>query len=124
MIKIIFRNLEESVFAKEAARERLQSTVDRFPDLKSHKVTLTLSMDNSSFKAGPDLFRAKLLIAGTKYKNIVLEKSAMTFYQALAELAEHTLERLNRFGDRRRVKRIKAERALVERNFLPEDDGV
>lgn len=104
MIRIVFKNLEESQLAKEAVFDRLQATLDRFPDLENHRLTLTLSMDNSQFKPGPDLFKVKLVVVGKKYGGIVLEKSETSFYAALASVADHTLERLNRYGDRKRVK--------------------
>jgi ribosome-associated translation inhibitor RaiA len=113
MIRIIFKNLDKSELAKDIVNERLQSTIDRFPDLRSHRLSVTLCMDNSPLKPGPDLFKVKLLITGKKYKNIVLEKSALSLYAALADVIEHTLERLNRFGDKERIK----ERTLA-RNFL------
>ena len=104
MIRIIFKDLDESELAKEAVQERMQSTLDRFPDLEGHRMTFTLSMDNSQFKPGPDLFNVKLVITGKKYGGVVLEKSAMSLYVALADVSQHTLERLNRFGDKKRTK--------------------
>lgn len=104
MIRIVFKNLEESELAKEAVLDQLQSTLDRFPDLLNHKLTFTLSMDNSQFKPGPDLFKVKLIISGNKYDGVILEKSAKNLYIALSDLSDHTLERLNRFGDKQRIK--------------------
>ena len=92
MIRIIFKNLEESELAKEAVFDQLQGTLDRFPDLINHKLTFTLSMDNSQFKPGPDLFTVKLIINGKKYGGVILEKSAMNLYSALSDLSEHTLK--------------------------------
>lgn len=104
MIKIIFKNLEESELARDIVFERMQSIIDKFPDLSTHKISITLCMENSPQKPGPDLFEVKLLIHGVKYKNITLEKSATSLYVALAEIVEHALERLNRYGDKQRVK--------------------
>ncbi len=118
MIKVVFKNLDESEIAKDAVLERLEPTLERFPDLMNHKVTVTLSMDNSQFKAGPDLFKVKLLINGKRYKGIILEKSAMSLYWALADVVEHTLERLNRFGDKQRVRSRTLSRKISEQTVL------
>ena len=104
MIRIVFKDLEVSEIAKDAVLDRLQGTIERFPELDGHRITVTLSMDNSQFKPGPDLFKVKLVITGRKYGGIILEKSAMSLYTALAQLSDHALERLNRFGDKQRVK--------------------
>ena len=114
MIRIIFKDLEESELAKEAVLDRLQETIERFPDLEDHRLTVTVSRDNSQFKAGPDLFKVKLVIAGKKYGGVFLEKSAMSFYLALAEVSSHTLERLNRFGDKQRMKNRRLARKLIQ----------
>lgn len=114
MIRIIFKNLEESELAKEAVIDQMQNTIERFPDLSGHKLTFTLSMDNSQFKPGPDLFKVKLIISGKKYGGIILEKSAKNLYSALSDLSEHTLERLNRFGDKKRIKNRNQERKISQ----------
>lgn len=103
MIKIVFHNLEPSDLAKHIVMARMQSVTKRFPELISHKITVTLSMDNSPTQAGPDSFKVKVYITGKKYNSVVIEKSAYTLYLALADVIEHTLERLNRFGDKTRV---------------------
>jgi hypothetical protein len=114
MIRIIFKDLEESALAKEAVHSRLQATMDRFPDLAGHRLTVTLSMDNSQFKPGPDLFKVKLVIVGKKYGGIILEKSAISLYAALADLSNHALERLNRFGDKQRIKNRTHARKILQ----------
>ncbi len=105
MIRVIFRNLDKSELAKDLALERIGSVVERFPDLEDHKIDVTLSMENSPSKPGPDLFSVKVFIVGKRYKSVVIEKSAQSLYVALAAVVDHALERLNRYGDRHRVKR-------------------
>lgn len=114
MIRIIFKDFDESELAKEAVHDRIQATLDKFPDLEGHKLTFTLSMDNSQFKPGPDLFKVKLVITGKKYGGVVLEKSAMSLYTALADVSAHTLERLNRFGDKQRIRNRTLARTLLQ----------
>ncbi|MBN8538501.1 MAG: hypothetical protein J0M15_15730 [Deltaproteobacteria bacterium] len=114
MIRIIFKDLDESELAKEAVHDRIQAIKDRFPDLEEHKLIFTLRMDNSQFKPGPDLFKVKLIITGKKYGGVVLEKSATSLYKALGDVSVHALERLNRFGDKRRIKNRNLERKLLQ----------
>jgi ribosome-associated translation inhibitor RaiA len=111
MLQIIFKNLEKSQIAKDIAEERFSSVIGRFPSLKTHKVKVTLRMDNSPAQAGPDVFSVKAVINGPVYQDIVIEKSAANLYAAVADVVEHTLERLNRHGDR---KRVRSRRNLVD----------
>lgn len=110
-MKIIFRNLEKSEFAKDAVEERLGDMVEKFPKLKDHRITVTLFMDNSPNQPGPDSFGVKVLIQGRMFKTISLSKTATSLYHALAEVREHLLEVLNRYGDKIRV----AERNKIRR---------
>jgi ribosome-associated translation inhibitor RaiA len=104
MIQVIFHNLEKSELARAAVIERLQETVDRFPELSDHRMTITLRMYNSPVQAGPDLFGVKLHISGVKFDNIIVEKKAASLYVAIGDLCESLLERLNRRTDKVRVK--------------------
>jgi ribosome-associated translation inhibitor RaiA len=109
MIRVIFKNLEKSEIAKEAAINRIETIIERFPDLASHKIHTTLTMENSPLQTGPDVFSVKLFITGQRFKSVVIEKSSSSLYVALAEVVGHALERLNRYGDRARVKCRKRE---------------
>lgn len=81
---------------------------------------MTLSMDNSPSQAGPDVFSVKIQCHGGRYSGVILEKSAATLYVALADLVDHLLERLNRYGDKSRVKRIHKARQDQESIHLKE----
>lgn len=121
MIQVIFKDLEKSELAAEAAVSRLQDVVDRFPGLSAARMTVTLSMLNSPLQPGPDLFSVKVYCRGGRYRGLTLEKSAPNLYAALADVVEHMLERLNRFGDRARVRRrLKARRFSRIRKELAE----
>lgn len=113
MIQVIFKNLEKSELAKNLVENRLTDAVERFPDLHESQITATLTMDNSPTQAGPDLFGVKVRIVGGKYDGVILERSANSLYTALSELSERLLERLNRRGDRERVKIRKSERKFL-----------
>jgi ribosome-associated translation inhibitor RaiA len=113
MIRIIFKDLEKSELARNLAMERISTVVERFPDLRGHRIDTTLSMENSPTQAGPDVFTVKLFINGKRYKSVVIRKSASSLYVALADVVDHSLERLNRYGDKDRVKkRNMAKRAM------------
>lgn len=117
MIQVRFKNLEKSELAKEVVLERVGAVVSKFPDLLRTRVIVTLEMENSPLQAGPDLFKVKFHVVGGRFKGITLEKSSSNLYAALADVVEHALERLNRFGDRNRVKiRRKARNALARRD--------
>jgi ribosome-associated translation inhibitor RaiA len=104
MINVVFKNLEKSELAKEAATERMESIVEKFPDLHSSQIKVTLEMQNSPHQAGPDFFVVKTQLNSGRYRGLRVEKSAQNLYVALAAVVEHMLELLNRFGDRARVK--------------------
>ena len=114
MIRIIFRNLEDSELTRDITLERLHAALDKFPDLNSHRMTVTISMENSRTQAGPDLFKIKLVIEGRKYGSVVLEKEASNFYVALADLVHHTHERLARCADRKRTNLRRQRREVLE----------
>lgn len=116
MIILVFKNMEKSVYVSDLATEKINAIVERFPLLNESKIRLTLSMDNSPFQAGPDSFSAKAVIKGGKYDGIILEKTSENLYSALADLVEHTLERLNRFGDKKRIKNINSKRKILKAN--------
>jgi ribosome-associated translation inhibitor RaiA len=110
MINIVFRNLDKSELAREAVIERIGVIVEKFPDLQESRINVNLEMHNSPLQAGPDHFTVKTECASGRYRGIRVEKSAPSLYVALADVAEHLLELLNRHGDRARVKARKIER--------------
>jgi ribosome-associated translation inhibitor RaiA len=114
---IKFKNLEKSEMAKQIVQDRIDGMVEKFPDLALCKIQVTLEMENSPNQAGPDLFKAKFHVASGRYKGIVVEKANSNLYIALAQLVDHMLESLNRFGDKARVKERKSARQMVQ-NFV------
>lgn len=112
MIQIKFKNLEKSELAREAAYERIESLVEKFSDLNESKIQVTLEMENSPKQAGPDLFKVKLHVMRGRYDGITVEKADSNLYVALAEVVDHMLEVLNRYGDKSRVTQRKKAREL------------
>lgn len=115
MIKITFRNLEKSELAREAAMERIELIVDKFEQLRESRIHVTLEMENSPTQAGPDLFKVKVQISGGRYQGVRIVKSDANLYVALADVVDHMLETLNRFGDKARItERNKARRLQIQ----------
>ncbi len=112
MIQVRFKNLEPSELAKDTAIERLSAIAEKFPDFFESQIRVTLSMENSPTQAGRDVFTVKVHCARGKYRGVLMERSSSSLYAALAEVVDRLLERLNRFGDRRRVQRRKQARDL------------
>lgn len=114
MIQIKFKNLEKSEMAREAVENRIEGLVEKFPDLVQSKMQITLEMENSPTQPGPDLFKVKLHISKGRYGGITCEKANSNLYVALAEVVDHMLESLNRFGDKARVKERKRARQIAQ----------
>ena len=114
MIQIKFKNLEKSELARESVLVRIESLVEKFEDLKKSKIQVTLEMENSPLQAGPDLFKVKLHVSRGRYDGITVEKSDGNLYSALAEVLEHMLEVLNRYGDKVRVRQRKQARQIAK----------
>jgi ribosome-associated translation inhibitor RaiA len=113
MTVVKFKNLDSSELAREAVSERLDCLKDKFPDLKACRIVTLLEMHNSPFKPGPDLFTVKVQVLNGRYRGVTISKSDGNLYVAFAAVAENLLERLNRFGDRTRVKNRRQARSAV-----------
>ncbi len=113
MIQVKFKNLEKSELVRETVVERVQTLVEKFPDLKGSQIVVTVEMENSPVQAGPDLFSIKVRVSRGRFDGTMITKSYANFYKALAEVMEHMLEKLNRAGDKERVKGRKKVRQLL-----------
>jgi len=113
LLNTVFKNLENSDLVRQQVTQRIQHWSEKFPDLAQHKITVTLEMENSSHKPGPDLFTAKVKITGEKFKHLTLEKGAATLYEAIKAVDEGMLELLNRAGDKQRVQARALERRVA-----------
>lgn len=121
-MRIVFKNLDRSELAKEAVEERLGDMVEKFPELKKSRISVTLSMENSPLKAGPDAFTVRVVIQGKQFGGTTLSKTASSLYVALADVREHLLEVLNRSGDKNRILKRSRERRQAE--FAPEPSWI
>lgn len=114
MIHVKFKNLEKSQLAREIVKEKAQVLLDKYPDLSLSRIQVTLEMENSQLKAGPDLFKVKLQIMRGLYSGIFVEKKDSNLYQALSQLVEECHQVLNNFGDKIRVKQRTKERDFLK----------
>ncbi len=114
MMKVVFKDLEKSQLAVDIVWEKFDSLLSKFPDLKSHKIQVYLSMENSVTQSGKDQFSVKVVVTGNKYDGIVIEKKNSNLYLALDDLLVVMLERLNRKGDKVRVR----ERTMLRRQKI------
>ena len=112
MISIVFKNLEKSDLARSIVEERVLAIIERFPDLKLHKIRVTLEMENSPTAPGPDSFSVTIALRGPKYNDVQLTRKHTGLYSAVQEVAEGILDLLNRAGDRTRVKSRQSARLL------------
>lgn len=117
MITVKFKNLDASELAREAVTERMSSLIEKFPDLKTCRIVTLLEMENSPLKPGPDLFTVKLQVLNGRYRGVTISKSDGNLYVAVAAVAENLLERLNRFGDRARVKNLRQARNVMKQDL-------
>lgn len=122
MIQIKFKNLRKSKILETTVHNKILAIIDKFPDLDQSKIQITLEMQNSPVQAGPDYFKVKAYISGGRYEGIVIEKSDSNIYVSVADLADHMLEVLNRFGDKVRVKQRKQAREFFQQSNVVKDD--
>jgi ribosome-associated translation inhibitor RaiA len=113
MIQVKFKNLEKSELAREAAQDRIETLIEKFPDLGQSRIQVILEMQNSPAKPGPDVFKVKVHVTRARYNGITVEKASPNLYVALADVVDHMLETLNRFGDRARVKERRNARQIA-----------
>lgn len=120
MIRVIFKNLEKSDLVKAIVLGRLDPLVKKFPDLEGCLLHVTLEMQKSPLRTtGPEHFTVKVCVGSGRYKGLTLAKSGPRLYLALADVTEHLLEALNRFGDRHRVySRMQQRKFAAERTDL------
>ena len=117
MARIVFKDLEKSDLVRQNVKERLEPITERFPDVKSKHLVVTLSMENSPTQPGPDLFGVKVQFEQGTYKGLILEKTAQNLYSALAQVMDSIHERLIRHDEKvrsqRRQKRRKAKQEVL-----------
>lgn len=114
MIQVKFKNLSKSELAREAVQDRIEALVQKFPDLGQSRIQVRLEMQNSPSQPGPDVFKVKVYVTRDRYNGIRVEKANANLYVALADVVDHMLEILNRFGDRARVRERRKARQIAQ----------
>ncbi len=117
MTIVKFKNFDRSEFVLSAVHSKLETLIEKFPDLSRSQLQVILTMDNSPLQPGADQFRVRILISGGRYAGITIEKSHPNLFVALADLADHLLEKLNRCGDKTRVRARSKARMLKQRRY-------
>lgn len=87
-MKIVFKNLESSDLTKENVCNKILPILEKFPDLNTHRITITLEMENSSTQAGPDTFSVTLMITGKKIGEFRTRQTSDNLYRALALMTD------------------------------------
>ncbi len=105
MIQVVFKNLARSDIVKNVVEDRVRHLEEKFPELHSEKLLVTLSMENSPYQRGPDHYTVRLITRAKKFKDTVLERSAPNLYIALADVIDRALEVLHRKAEKRRERR-------------------
>ena len=121
MIQVKFKNLKKSDLIRNTVTERIEPLIEKFPDLTNCNLIITLEMENSPTKSGPDLFKVKFHIASGRYDGITVEKAQASLYVALAEVMDHMLETLNRHGDKLRVKERRQAREMSSLKYFDKE---
>lgn len=113
MVQVNFKNLRKSSITRELVEERVKALRFKFCGLNEAKILVTLEMENSPHKRGPDLFKIKFRIRGGKYHGLIVEKAHAHFFIALSEVIDLVPDVLNRKGDKSRVKDLKKSRTFI-----------
>jgi ribosome-associated translation inhibitor RaiA len=113
-MKIVFKNLKNSDLVSRAVKDRFAPLLDKFPQLQSHRLTVTLEMENSPVKPGRDSFSAKVLVDGRKFHSLNLRRRSNNLYAALAEVTDGMLELLSRAGQKNRMRRRREQRRTMQ----------
>ncbi len=115
MIQVYFKNLKKSNLTKSIVIERISTIISKYPKIMNGKVLVTLEMENSPVKAGPDLFSVKIQIRNRMIKELILKKSASNLYIALAELVDHLPDQLARELEKSRSIQRSSLRRLIHK---------
>jgi hypothetical protein len=114
-LQVYFKGIDKSDIAESSIKERILPVIEKFPELRDSPARVTLEMLNSPQKPGVDMFS---LVLDLKSKGIIIRKSSPNMYSALADLCEAALERINRDGDKKRVKGINQRRKFLKKHEI------
>lgn len=122
MIQIKFKNLDKSELAREAVEERLAAMIEKFGAIVGQSYSSHTRDGKLTDSSQASVFKVKVHISRGPYKGVTIEKSEPNLYAALAEVVDHMLEVLNRYGDRIRVKQRKQARDIARVEMKPQSE--
>lgn len=96
MFKVVFKNMNASSLTSENIHQRLMPIIDKYPDIKNHRMSVTIEMENSPQQAGQDFFSISIMMTGKIFKDLRIKKSSENFYIALSSLVESLNAHLSR----------------------------
>ncbi|PWU22053.1 MAG: hypothetical protein C5B49_01475 [Bdellovibrio sp.] len=102
MVRVMFKNLQGSEFIAQAVTEKIDHVLAKFPETRNTRASAIVSMENSQFHSGPELYQVKVILELKGMKPVVVEKQSSNVYQASALLADRLFEAVHRHLDRRR----------------------
>lgn len=100
MFKIVFKNMKSSTLISANLHNRLGPVLEKYPYLKRHRVTVTIEMENSPLKAGPDFYSISVMLTGKIFKDLRMKKSSDNIYLAVSDLTEGLTGYLSRTHER------------------------
>jgi ribosome-associated translation inhibitor RaiA len=103
-----YKSLEKSDFIQKNLAEKWEKVLAKFPLVHNHHPHITVEMLNSPKHAGKDWYRIKFSLQDEYYGTLVQEAEGDNIYAAIEEVFHHLPQRLNKIGDKKRVKRRKS----------------
>ncbi len=114
MVRIVYKDLAPSELLSDFIQARLSPVIEKFPELETHSIHVTIGAENTIRHPGPDVFSVKVRIQGKRFQSLIIEKKATTVHVATAEICDRLVDLLNRHTDRARVRAIKKERETLK----------
>lgn len=87
-MKLIFKNFDHSEFLERKVEERILTVVQKYRDPKPIDLVVTIEMENSPFKKGPDVYSTSITLTGSGNLDCRLRKSAINAAASIAASAE------------------------------------
>lgn len=87
-MKLIYKNFDPSEFLLKKVEERILTVIKKYRDPKLINVVVTIEMENSPFKKGPDVYSTSVTLTGAGILDCYLTKSAINASASIAAASE------------------------------------
>ena len=87
-MKLVYKNFESSEFLQRKVEERILTVIKKYRDPKLVEVTVTIEMENSPFKRGPDLYSTSVTLKRAGVLDCHLTKSAINALASISAVSE------------------------------------